>query len=345
MSSVVDIPSRRPGLVATGDRPLFALIAVHVAMAVALGVMTGFAFNPKMPQMLAMLLGILMPWFVLIQFGHLVYRVGVVEKAERPLAATLAAMKALALDLRWQFESVAKFLAVTLFIASAGYLKEMITVIQPFAWDAWFAAFDRMLHFGQDPWRLLMPLTGSHIAAKALNIVYHAWFFAIYFCVFVACFSRSAVSKAFLIAFVLTFALGGNLAATVFSSAGPVYFERLGLGTDFAPLMAHLYELNEIGRLPALDVQETLWQAYEANSGHAAISAVPSMHVATSVLMAFFAFACSRVWGWVMTVFAVLILVGSVQLGWHYAVDGYMGAAIAWGCWWAGKRWVLGTSL
>lgn len=338
MSSLVDIPGTQAGVWTSGDRPLFGLIALHVAIAVGLGMATGFAFNPHMPAMLAMLLGILMPWFVLIRFGHLVFRVGFVEKAERPLPATIAVLKGLALDFRWQLESVAKFLAVTLFIAASGYLKEMITVIQPFAWDVWFAELDRMLHFGQDPWRLLLPLTGSHEVTKALNIVYHGWFFAIYFCVFVACFSRSVTSRAFLVAFVLIFALGGNLAATVFSSAGPVYFERLGLGDDFVPLMAHLHGLNEIGRLPALDVQDTLWQAYEANAGHAAISAAPSMHVATSVLMALFAFACSRVWGWVMSGFAALIMVGSVVLGWHYAVDGYMGAAMAWGCWWMARK-------
>ncbi len=343
MSSLVDIPVQRAGFVASGDRPLFGLIAAHVAIAIVLGMATGFAFNPHMPAMLAMLLGILMPWFVLIQFGHLVYRVGIVEKSERPLAATFAALKTLAVDFRWQIESVAKFLAVTLFIASAGYLKEMITVIQPFAWDVWFAQLDRMLHFGQDPWQLLLPLTGSHGVTKALNIVYHGWFFAIYFCVFVACFSRAATSRVFLVAFVLTFALAGNLAATVFSSAGPVYFEKLGLGDDFVPLMAHLQNLNEIGRLPALDVQDTLWQAYEANAGHAAISAAPSMHVATSILMALFAFSCSRFWGWVMSGFALAIMVGSVVLGWHYAADGYLGAAMAWGCWWVAGKWVLKT--
>ncbi|MDA8585369.1 phosphatase PAP2 family protein [Rhodobacteraceae bacterium] len=341
MSSATDIPTERIGFIAKGDKILFGLICAHVTLAVVLGLTTSFAFNPQMPQLLAMLLGILMPWFVLIRFVHLIYAIGFVEKSAQPLAETISVIKGLAVDFRWQIESVAKFLGLALFIASAGYLKEMITVIQPFAWDTFFAEVDRVLHFGYDPWRLLMPLTGSHAVTTALNIAYHGWFFALFFCVFAACFGRSIPSKVFLVAFVLTFALGGNLIATIFSSAGPVYFERLGLGSDFAPLMAHLYALNDIGRLPALDVQEGLWASYELNSGNAAISAVPSMHVATSVLMALFAFTHSRVLGWCTTVFAATIMIGSVHLGWHYAVDGYMGAAIAAACWWGAKRWLF----
>jgi membrane-associated phospholipid phosphatase len=36
--------------------------------------------------------------------------------------------------------------------------------------------------------------------------------------------------------------------------------------------------------------------------------------------------------------FAIAIFVGSIVLGWHYAVDGYMGGLVAWFSWWlAGK--------
>ncbi|NNE82209.1 MAG: hypothetical protein HKN18_18205 [Silicimonas sp.] len=318
--------------------PFFVLVIAHVAIAVGMGTVTGFSFNPQMPQLLAVLLGILMPWFVWIMLAHLIWRLAVVEKSQAPLKDTLAVLKTNALDHRWQLQSAMRFLLAALFIASTGYLKELITVLQPFAWDVSFAELDRWLHFGQDPWRLLQPITGSYAVTKTLNIVYHGWFFAIYFAVFVACFGRGALSRAFLISFVLAFAIGGNLLATIFSSAGPVYYERLGLGSDFAPLMSSLEAMNQIGRLPALEVQEALWQAYLANGGNAAISAMPSMHVATSVLMVFFAFGYSRLLGWVMTVFAMLMMVGSVQLGWHYAVDGYLGALIAWMCWRAGVR-------
>ena len=65
----------------------------------------------------------------------------------------------------------------------------------------------------------------------------------------------------------------------------------------------------------------------------AGISAMPSMHVATSVLIAFYAATHARWAGWFCWIFAALIMIGSVHLGWHYAVDGYFGAAIAWMAW------------
>ena len=38
--------------------------------------------------------------------------------------------------------------------------------------------------------------------------------------------------------------------------------------------------------------------------------------------------------------FAALIFVGSIHLGWHYAIDGYAGAAVALFGWWAAGRLV-----
>ena len=53
------------------------------------------------------------------------------------------------------------------------------------------------------------------------------------------------------------------------------------------------------------------------------------MHVGSTVLMALYGFSLNRRLGQALTVFAAVILMGSVLLGWHYAVDGYAGALIA----------------
>jgi hypothetical protein len=37
--------------------------------------------------------------------------------------------------------------------------------------------------------------------------------------------------------------------------------------------------------------------------------------------------------GYLLTAYALVTMTGSVTLGWHYAVDGYLGAFLAWGCW------------
>ena len=97
--------------------------------------------------------------------------------------------------------------------------------------------------------------------------------------------------------------------------------------------MAHLNNVSEISPVWALQVQEDLWAGYMNDGVLAGISAMPSMHVATAVLMALYAWTHARWAGFVMAVFAILIMLGSVHLGWHYAVDGYVGALIAWIAW------------
>ncbi len=82
-----------------------------------------------------------------------------------------------------------------------------------------------------------------------------------------------------------------------------------------------------------LETQSLLWSFYSAPQSINAISAFPSMHVASTTLMAILGFALSRWVGLALTAFAVCIMIGSVLLGWHYAVDGYVGAAIAVLCW------------
>lgn len=61
---------------------------------------------------------------------------------------------------------------------------------------------------------------------------------------------------------------------------------------------------------------------------------MPSMHNASAALFALAFFQVNRKIGWFFTVYAAVILVGSVHLGWHYAIDGYAGIAIAALSWW-----------
>ena len=68
---------------------------------------------------------------------------------------------------------------------------------------------------------------------------------------------------------------------------------------------------------------------------------VPSLHVAVAAYLA--CVALDTRW-WAIRLlgmaYAFVILVASVVLGWHYAVDGYAGALGAWAIWWAVGRWL-----
>ena len=214
-------------------------------------------------------------------------------------------------------------------------IKTLIPILQPFSWDIYFAELDRLLHFGTDPYGFLHAIFGWHYSLSFFTGTYNVWLLVIYFALFGSCFMRpsSVPRMQFLIAFLLTWAVGGNLLATLFSSAGPPYFASLGLGNTFDPLMEMLNAHAATGALSVVDTQRLLWDFYSAPNSLNAISAFPSMHVASSVLVAVFAFQISRGLGYALTVFATAMMIGSVLLGWHYAVDGYAGALLAVFCW------------
>ena len=151
------------------------------------------------------------------------------------------------------------------------------------------------------------------------------------------------VRTRFFIAYMLTWLIGGGMLAVFFSSAGPVYYSSIGLSPDpFTPLMDYLKDVNT--RLPifSLMTQQMLWDGYVGKGQPIGISAFPSMHNASSLLFALAAWQLSRKVGIAFAVYCAIILVGSVHLGWHYAVDGYAGLALAALCWWVAgpiARW------
>ncbi|MGI9484268.1 MAG: phosphatase PAP2 family protein [Hyphomicrobiales bacterium] len=211
-------------------------------------------------------------------------------------------------------------------------IKVNIPVFVPFQWDETFAEWDKALHFGMHPYEILQPVLGHPIITFIINGFYNLWYmvmwtFWIYFAFTV---QAIKVQTRFFLSFMMVWSFGGSLAAVLFSSAGPCYYGLVvGSPDPFEPLMSYLYSVNDTLPLWALNTQQLLWEGYLNNGGPGnGISAMPSMHNAACLLFALAAWEVNRTVGILGYIFTAIIFLGSIHLGWHYAIDGYFGFAI-----------------
>jgi hypothetical protein len=228
-------------------------------------------------------------------------------------------------------------LSCILVVASFNAFKQMLLPLAGFSYDPLFAALDRQLAFGTDPWRLTHALFGSAVMTRLIDALYHGWFVPMTLGITVCAFVADARLKAqYVLAYVLSWILIGCGLAWLLPSAGPCFYGRFVEGADvFAPLMS---QLGGIDAALAADGGRGL-QAFVNMNGLIAnfasdrlvlgggISAMPSMHNAMSVLFALGAMRMHRRLGWAMWAYAFAIWIGSVHLGWHYALDGLVAAA------------------
>jgi hypothetical protein len=222
-------------------------------------------------------------------------------------------------------------LLIPVFASSFTVFKAAIPRLHPYTWDTTLSAWDVALHGGKAPWERLQPLLGHPLVTGLLNFSYHFWFFLFYAILYwlILDTRRPLLRMQFLLSFALTWIALGSILAVLFASVGPCYYGHFHSSDPYAPLMAYLHDANEHVPVWALQVQEMLWQSYQAKGAGSelGISAMPSMHVATAMLMALMGWKVNRAAGIALSLFAVLILLGSIHLGWHYALDGYVGAA------------------
>jgi membrane-associated phospholipid phosphatase len=234
------------------------------------------------------------------------------------------------------------FIALNLFFKIFLGLKAAIPLVYPFAWDAAFIQLDRVTHLGYHPWRLLQPLFGYPVATRALDLLYYLWFpFNFAMLLWYGAQDDGAERRRFFVAYLAMWVLLGTVAAFAFSSAGPCFLGLVtGESAEYAPLMAYLRQVHAEHGLFAIAIQDALVERYQSEGFHPleGISAMPSLHVAAAVLFALAIRSRSRGLAILFGVYAAVIMIGSVTLGWHYAVDGYASAAAVAGIWCAAGK-------
>ncbi|QLC22451.1 hypothetical protein HFP51_09820 [Parasphingopyxis sp. CP4] len=206
-------------------------------------------------------------------------------------------------------------------------VKSAIPHVVPFSFDPWFADADALLH-GGDAWLLIQPIVGYPAVSFVINIVYDSWLLALYFVflLFALWKERPQLRSQFLVSYALCWIVLGSFAATLMSSVGPCFYDDFFGSDRYAPLMHYLGHASSQYPMSVLEVQQRLldWSNAETVNVGRGISAMPSMHISIAMLYALAGFRVSRFWGVIGSLYVLLILVGSVHLGYHYAIDGYL---------------------
>lgn len=294
---------------------VLTLLAVGAAHLAALGLGTS---RPGLSQryLILSMFGLVIVAGVSL-LGHTVSLM--VAGEERPLSKVWSRARDLARP-AVLIDKVWPILMAFTFLGSFTQLKALIPRFHPFAWDAAASDLDRMI-FGTDPWRLTHAVIGP-FATPLMDAVYLFWF-PVLTCVlfYHAVFAPYEQKRRFFLSFYGMWILLGLVAATVFSSAGPCFLELI-----HGPYIERYAGLFPTSAHSQVVMDHLAWTYTTGQLGiGTGISAMPSLHVGFAFL--FVLVASKPAMRAVALAYFLVILIGSVHLGWHYAVDG-LGAVV-----------------
>ena len=228
---------------------------------------------------------------------------------------------------------------LTCFVFTYAYfwLKVCVPLINYRLWDQELWALDRIVHFGVSPSILLTELIQGTGLAGPIETWYGWWLPTMMFGLSFFCAAPDAgTRRRFMLSSVLIWTLGPW-----------VYMAMPALG----PVYVYGETWREIGsELPRnRAAQAMLWQNYQTViagrdgtlkrfNPTRGIAAMPSLHVGGHWLLLLWIRRRARPWLLPAAIGMAATLVGSVVTGWHYALDGYVGIAIATLAYWAAWR-------
>jgi hypothetical protein len=218
-------------------------------------------------------------------------------------------------------------ISLCLYMPIFSAMKSSISLFADYRWDTAFIRWDQLIHSG-DAWRLIQPVVGFPLMTFTLNLFYNLWVIVIYaVTLFLAVRIKAPVLRQrFLLTYFLCWSLLGVVGAIGLASVGPAFVGPLLGNNHFGPLMHYLADANTHYRIMSVEVQAKL--VTEFNEGFrglgAGVTAMPSMHVSMVILFFLALRHVSTLAAWLSGAFVVIILIGSVHLAYHYAVDGYV---------------------
>lgn len=319
-----------------GDRPLHAFAATYLAAATLLGFMLGAP--ERVVPLIYLPLWTAGPIEGVLAY-LLVWQVPRAVRGGSPRPFTDAVMLTQAEFRPRLISGLALLLSTALVFGSFTSIKNMLPILSPTWIDRPLADLGASLHGGRDAWQWLHPLIGYPAVTRIIEILYApVWFSLLAGITTFMAFHRGMahVRTRYFLTLFLCLAVLGNVLAGLVMSAGPVYYGHV-TGDDgrFGELVRYLSFSRGLPH-SAWDYQEYLWNVFRSGRVELAsgISAFPSIHVSLATLFALAGWSLGRRYGILLTGNWLLIQVGSVHLGWHYALDGYtstLGTVALWG--------------
>ena len=224
------------------------------------------------------------------------------------------------------FRAVRYIVSLAIVLTVYSSIKQAIPLINPARWDAQLISFETWLHGGWNPAWALSQIAWPTWWLRLLDYAYYLWFplMPLVGALFLAHRDRNR-REHYLAAFMLLW-VAAVLIALFIPSHGPCYVDP----DRFPPPDMVMCRVT----------QDWLWQNYLSlqeisllgNGGMVfgcGLVALPSLHVAICCLYAIFLWRERSVWRWPAIAYTMLIFLGSVHSGWHYALDGYAGLLLA----------------
>lgn len=231
---------------------------------------------------------------------------------------------------KWQqdqfFSLIWPISTLIILIPSFNVFKQTVLSERNFTTDPLLTNLDNLIFQG-NPGAILHSFIGSLNTTLFFDNLYWIWFIPMIFGVFVVSLNSSPTLRIrYMNCYVFSWVFIGSILAYLFPSAGPCfYIEFIDPNyTQHAQFINKIYDYHQEEKIHALILQKHLLNAfYEKNIIlGAGISAMPSVHVALAMVFSLASFTLNKWLGYLMTIYALLIWIGSIYLGWHYFLDG-----------------------
>lgn len=239
----------------------------------------------------------------------------------------------------WIASSVLAMLAIPQALQFSSIMKQTIPQAVPFYADHAIIRLEHAL-LGVDAWEITHAVLGE-VATRQIDLLYGLWHLAnITLLVWLVVTTNRRFQVQGILAYQLTWILLGGILATALSSVGPCFLEEFTGNRRFAPLMERLSALNEAEQLHAFTAMGYLLASRGTDAFGSGISAMPSLHVAIAFLTVLVAFKQTPLLLIRLTASAyfLIIVIGSIHLGWHYLLDGMVVIPLVLLIWWGCGR-------